>query len=162
MIPTIKIQKNFSDALLPKRSHPTDSGLDVYAYKLERITDDDKSLFEGDSCTIVPNGRIAVDTGISATVDAGYEIQVRPRSGLAYKEGLTVLNTPGTIDESYRGHIKVILINLSNKPKIVSVGERIAQIVVCPVILSEVEEVLILPASGTDRNTGGFGSTGKK
>ena len=99
-----------------------------------------------------------ISTGISVAIPYGYEMQVRPRSGLAAKNGITVLNTPGTIDADYRGEIKVILINLSNKNFKVSKGQRIAQMVLCPVIKAEFEEVDVRPP--TERGKGGFGSTG--
>jgi len=101
-----------------------------------------------------------VSTGFSLSIPKGYEIQIRPRSGLAAKKGITVLNTPGTIDSDYRGEIKVVLINLSKKKFIVKNGERIAQMVVCPIEQVSVEEVREL--SETNRGTGGFGSTGAK
>ena len=94
------------------------------------------------------------------SIPQGYEVQIRPSSGLAAKKGITVLNTPGTIDSDYRGEIKVILINLSKDKFIIKNGERIAQMVVCPIEQVSVEEVKEL--SETDRGTGGFGSTGNK
>lgn len=106
-----------------------------------------------------PGDRSAVGTGLQFEIPQGYEIQVRPRSGLAFKEGLTVINAPGTIDSDYRGEVKVLLVNLSNKPVTVSTGERIAQLVVSPVIQAEWQEETSL--SETERGAGGFGSTGK-
>lgn len=106
-----------------------------------------------------PLERKLIPTGLSIALPDGYEAQVRPRSGLAYKKGITVLNSPGTIDADYRGDIGVILINLSNEDFIIEDGERIAQLVVAPftkVIWQEVNEL-----SETERGTGGFGSTGK-
>jgi dUTP pyrophosphatase len=146
--PTIKIKKNYPDAQLPVRAYKTDSGLDVFVHNINGMINQ----------WIYPNERIFVDTGISATVGEGYEIQVRPRSGNAIKKGLAVLNSPGTIDESFMGHICVILINLSDEEQLIEKGDKIAQLVVAPVILSEVVEVESLDE--TERGSGGFGSTG--
>ena len=107
---------------------------------------------------INPGEKHLISTGIAMAIPYGYEIQIRPRSGLAAKNGITVLNTPGTIDADYRGEIKVILINLSKKNFKVNKKQRIAQMVLCPVIKAEFEEVNELPS--TERGKGGFGSTG--
>lgn len=109
--------------------------------------------------TLQPLERTLVPTGLFMELPSGFEAQIRPRSGLAIKQGLTLLNTPGTIDADYRGEIKIILINLSNEPQTIQHGDRIAQMVVAPfvqVILNEVKEL-----SETDRGSGGFGHTGK-
>lgn len=103
--------------------------------------------------------RAMIPTGLFFEIPAGYEIQVRPRSGLAAKNGVTVLNTPGTIDSDYRGEVKVILINLGNEDFTIKNGERIAQIVVAPVTLGSFQVVDKLDE--TERGAGGFGSTGK-
>ena len=103
--------------------------------------------------------RFAVPTGLFCQIPYGYEIQVRPRSGLAFKNGITCLNTPGTIDSDYRGEIKVILINLGNEPFTINNGDRIAQLVAAPVI--QADFVLTDELDETKRGTGGFGSTGK-
>jgi len=151
-IPPILVKKVFNDAKLPVRAHPTDSGLDVFAY----FKTDELNFIE-----LYPGNRVVVDTGIQATVGPGFEIQVRPRSGLAAKNGITVANAPGTVDEGFRNNIGVILINHSMiNTFTVNKGDKIAQLVVCPVILSDVVEVNELPTS--DRGTGGFGSTGSK
>ncbi|MDY4466574.1 MAG: dUTP diphosphatase [Candidatus Treponema excrementipullorum] len=102
--------------------------------------------------------RVMVPTGLFFEIPQGYEVQVRPRSGLAVKNGVTCLNTPGTIDSDYRGEIKVILINLGQKPFTVKNGDRIAQIVVSPVEQASFCKVDVL--SSTERGEGGFGSTG--
>jgi len=102
--------------------------------------------------------KVVVPTGIAIELPDGYEAQVRPRSGLAAKHGITVLNTPGTIDADYRGEIKVLLVNLGNAPFVIDPGMRIAQLVIAPVVRVEWDEVDEL--SGTARGTGGFGSTG--
>lgn len=109
---------------------------------------------------LAPGKRALVPTGLSMALPAGFEAQVRPRSGLAAKHGVTVLNTPGTIDADYRGEVKVILINLGDDPFEIVRGERIAQIVIAPVLQAELTEVDIL--SETERGSGGFGSTGRK
>ena len=106
-----------------------------------------------------PNERTLVPTGLSVAIPENYEIQVRPRSGLAAKNGISVLNTPGTVDADYRGEIKVILINLSLENFKIEPGQRIAQMVLCPVIKAELVEVDTLPESV--RGSGGFGSTGR-
>jgi dUTP pyrophosphatase len=106
-----------------------------------------------------PGDRAAVPTGLVFEIPPGYEGQVRPRSGLALKHGITILNTPGTIDSDYRGEVKVILINLGSEPYTVHRGDRIAQILFSPVIQAEFIPVMELNES--ERGDGGFGSTGK-
>ena len=108
---------------------------------------------------LAPGARAAVATGFALAIPAGYEVQVRPRSGLALKHGITCLNTPGTIDADYRGEVKVILANLGDAPFPVRRGERIAQLVPAPVLHATLAEVDAL--DDTDRGTGGFGSTGR-
>ena len=108
---------------------------------------------------LAPGERALVPTGLAMALPAGFEAQVRPRSGLAAKHGVTVLNTPGTIDADYRGEVKVILINLGSEPFEINRGERIAQMVIAPVLQAAIAEVDAL--SDTQRGTGGFGSTGR-
>ncbi len=108
---------------------------------------------------LAPGARHAVATGFAIAIPGGYEVQVRPRSGLALKFGVTCLNTPGTIDEDYRGEIKVILANLGSEPFDVRRGDRIAQLVPAPVLRARIVEVDVLDT--TDRGEGGFGSTGQ-
>lgn len=108
---------------------------------------------------IQPMERLMVPTGLFVEIPQGYEIQIRPRSGMAIKQGITCLNTPGTIDADYRGEIKVILINLSNEPQIIQSGDRIAQMVLQKVERIEWKKTDQL--NETDRGSGGFGSTGK-
>jgi dUTP pyrophosphatase len=112
------------------------------------------------SITLSPLERFMVPTGLSIELPDGYEAQVRPRSGLAAKKGLTCLNSPGTIDSDYRGELKVILVNLSNEVQIIEPGERIAQMVIAKYEKVTLEEVQSL--STTERGAGGFGSTGTK
>jgi len=113
-----------------------------------------------DPICVAPGERVLMPTGLYLEVPAGLECQVRPRSGLALKKGITVLNTPGTIDSDYRGEVGVILINLSNENFTIEPNDRIAQLVFCPVIQVTLIETDALESS--DRGTGGFGSTGKK
>jgi dUTP pyrophosphatase len=112
------------------------------------------------SVCVSPGERMLVPTGLYLEIPAGLECQVRPRSGLALKKGITVLNTPGTIDSDYRGEVGVILINLSNENFTIEPNDRIAQLVFCPVIQVTLIETDALESS--ERGTGGFGSTGKK
>ena len=128
---------------LPAYATPGAAGMDVLA---------------AESVTLTPGGRHAVATGFSVAIPAGYEIQVRPRSGLALKHGISVPNTPGTIDSDYRGELKVILINHGGEPFAIQRGDRIAQLVLAPVTQGAWEEVAEL--DGTARGAGGFGSTG--
>lgn len=107
---------------------------------------------------LAPGGRAAIPTGIAVALPAGYEGQIRPRSGLAVHHGVTVLNSPGTVDADYRGEVQVILVNLGADPFVVRRGMRIAQLVVAPVTRAEVIEVTSLPS--TRRAAGGLGSTG--
>lgn len=172
--PMLYIEKIFPDAKTPVKSNITDSGFDIYGYNVKtiyqnyggngerKITDAvliDKAMF-GTSITLSYLERILIGTGISATVGPGYEIQVRPRSGLALKQGLTICNTPGTIDEAYKDEIGIILINLSRAEQTIDISGRIAQLVVAPVALPEIEVVSCLPTN-MDRG-GGFGHTGNK
>ena len=109
--------------------------------------------------TLAPGARAAVATGFAMAIPSGYEVQVRPRSGLALKHGVTCLNTPGTIDSDYRGEVKVILANLGSDPFPIARGERIAQLVPAPVLAATLDEVVALDE--TARGAGGFGSTGR-
>ena len=131
------------DAVLPSYAHPGDAGMDL------RSVDD---------VAIPSGGRALVHTGLVVNLPQGYEAQVRPRSGLALKNGVTVLNTPGTIDAGYRGEIGVILANFGAEPFAVRKGDRIAQMVIAPVTTAEIVETDSI--DDTDRGAGGFGSTG--
>jgi dUTP pyrophosphatase len=114
---------------------------------------------DGAPVTLAPGQYALVPTGLAIALPPGHEAQVRPRSGLAAKHGVTVLNSPGTIDADYRGEIKVILINHGTAPFVISRGERIAQMVIAPVVQAALVPVTTL--SSTDRGAGGFGSTGR-
>ncbi|HZF95621.1 MAG TPA: dUTP diphosphatase [Allosphingosinicella sp.] len=129
---------------LPSYASAGAAGLDVVA---------------AETLTLAPGARHAVATGFAIAIPDGYEVQVRPRSGLALKHGITCLNTPGTIDSDYRGEVKVILANLGAEPFEVVRGERIAQLVPAPVLKASFEEVDDLDTTG--RGAGGFGSTGR-
>ncbi len=136
---------------------PNGEGLPLPAYATEHAAGMD--VVAAESITLAPGARHAVATGFAIAIPHGYEVQVRPRSGLALKHGLTCLNTPGTIDSDYRGEVKVILANLGEQPFEVIRGERIAQLVPAPVIKACFIEVEAL--SETGRGGGGFGSTGR-
>lgn len=107
-----------------------------------------------------PGKRELIPTGLQMALPKGYEAQIRPRSGLAYRNGITMLNTPGTIDADYRGEVKVLAVNLGEETFVIEHGDRIAQMVIAPVTQCEVREADVLP--GTERGEGGFGSTGVK
>ncbi|CDM69548.1 Deoxyuridine 5'-triphosphate nucleotidohydrolase [Clostridium bornimense] len=141
----LKIRKLSEDAIIPFYAHPGDAGLD---------------LFSVEEITIEPGKRKLVATGISIELPKNTEAQVRPRSGLALKYGVTVLNSPGTIDEGYRGEIKVILINHGEEAFKINKGDKIAQMVIMPVLTVDVKEVDML--NDSERGEGGFGSTGRK
>ena len=110
--------------------------------------------------TLQPLERTLIPTGLFVEIPAGYEIQIRPRSGLAIKQGITCLNSPGTVDSDYRGEIKIILINLSSEEQVIHAGDRIAQMIIQKVERAEFEQVEIL--NETERAAGGFGHTGKQ
>ena len=143
----ILIKKLSKTASIPKYETAGSSGMDLAADIDEKIE-------------IKPGDTQIIPTGLSASIPLEFEIQIRPRSGLAAKHQISVLNTPGTIDSDYRGEIKVILINLGKKSFIVEKGLRIAQMVLCPLIKAKIKEVETL--DGTTRGSGGFGSTGTK
>lgn len=138
------------------RRLPHGEGLPLPAYATEGAAGMD--LLAARALSIPPGGRALVPTGLSIALPPGTELQVRPRSGLALKHGITVLNTPGTVDEDYRGEVGVILFNTGTEPFAVARGDRVAQAVFAPVARAAWEEVAELPASA--RGSGGFGSTG--
>ena len=143
----ILIKKLSKTVSIPKYKTAGSSGMDLAADIEEKIE-------------IKPGETKIIPTGLSVSIPQEFEIQIRPRSGLAVKHQLSVLNTPGTIDADYRGEIKVILINLGKKSFIVERGLRIAQMVLCPLIKAKIKEVETL--DGTTRGSAGFGSTGIK
>ncbi|MEO0466746.1 MAG: dUTP diphosphatase [Pseudomonadota bacterium] len=142
------------------RPLPHFEGLDLPAYETAGSAGLDVRAAVADDApvTLEPGKRALIETGLSVAIPQGYEIQVRPRSGLAARHGITCLNTPGTIDSDYRGEVKVILINLGDSPFEITRGERIAQLVLAPVTQLAWSQVDHLPE--TDRGEGGFGSTG--
>jgi len=141
-----RISESFSDILLPKYATDGSSGMDVRAAVNESV--------------VIPVGKVVlVPTNLSVEIPMGYEIQVRPRSGLAAKHGVGVLNSPGTIDSDYRGEIKIILFNFGDKEFIINRGDRIAQLVITEVIKANLVESDDLNSS--ERGAGGFGHTGK-
>ncbi|MDC0472704.1 dUTP diphosphatase [Pelagibacteraceae bacterium] len=143
----ILIKRFSKDVTIPKYETSGSSGMDISAFVKKKLE-------------LEPGNKIIVPTGFSLSIPQGFEIQIRPRSGLAAKKGITVLNTPGTIDADYRGEIKVILINLGKEKFVIENGLRIAQMIVCPLIQANLKETETL--SETDRGAGGFGSTGTK
>ena len=143
----ILIKRLSKDVALPKYETKGSSGLDLAANTDKQIK-------------ILPGKSEIIPTGLAVAIPKNFEIQIRPRSGLAAKSQISVLNTPGTIDADYRGELKVILINLSDKVFVVEKGLRIAQMVLCPVVKATLKEVTEL--ENTERGSGGFGSTGIK
>lgn len=139
----IKIKKLHKDAIIPSYQSPEAAGFDLHALH---------------SHTLKAGERMLIPTGLAFEVENGFELQVRPRSGLALKNGISVLNTPGTVDSDYRGEIRVLLINHSNEDFCINAKERIAQAVVCAVWRASFEEVSEL--SPSVRGEGGFGSSG--
>lgn len=131
---------------------------DLPQYKTSGSSGMDVRACIDETLIIEPGGRTLIPTGLAMKVSEAYEIQARPRSGLALKKGLSLLNTPGTIDADYRGEIKIIMVNLGTEPVEIEDGERIAQLVVCPVVKANI--VLVDELDDTERGEGGFGSTG--
>jgi dUTP pyrophosphatase len=143
----LQVKRLRPDAVLPRYMSELAAGLDLAAAL--------------DAPVVIPAGaRAAVPTGLAIAIAPGHEGQVRPRSGLARRAGVTVLNAPGTIDADYRGEVVVLLVNLGDQPVAIEPGERIAQLVIAPVARAEVEEVNELEPSA--RGAGGFGSTGRR
>lgn len=143
--PKVRFQKLRPGALVPKYMSAGAAGLDLASAADEPIT-------------VAAGARVAVPTGLAFEIPHGFEGQVRPRSGLARKVGLTVVNAPGTIDSDYRGEVQVLLINLGDAPHVIQPGDRVAQLVIAPVTIADLEEATEL--SDTVRGAGGFGHTG--
>jgi len=133
--------------------------VEIPVYKTNGASGMDLMAFIGEPIRIEPNSSYLVPTGLSMAFSDEYEVQIRPRSGLAAKNSITVLNTPGTIDSDYRGEIKIILFNHGTEDFLINNKDRIAQMILTPVVKMELEEIDILP--NTLRGEGGFGSTGK-
>ncbi|MDR3192319.1 MAG: dUTP diphosphatase [Treponema sp.] len=143
--PVVRIVKKDPSLPLPRYETAGASGMDLRAFLAKDVE-------------IPPKGRACLPTGLFFEIPRGYEAQVRPRSGIAAKYGVTVLNSPGTIDSDYRGELRILLINLGEETFRVRNGDRIAQLVICPVSRLPVEEGAVL--AETERGSGGFGSTG--
>jgi dUTP pyrophosphatase len=141
------------------RRLPHGAGLELPDYASVGAAGADVRAAVPEPTVIGPGERFAVPTGIVLEIPEGHEVQVRPRSGLAIKHGVTVVNAPGTIDSDYRGELKVLLVNLSEEPVTIRHGDRVAQLVVAPVYRARFDEVDDVTA--TDRGEGGFGSTGR-
>ncbi len=142
----VKVEMTTTDAVFPKYAYPSDSGFDLHSTQ---------------DLEIGPFGRILVPTGIKVSFPEGYEIQVRPKSGLAIKQGLTVLNTPGTVDQGYTGEIQVIVFNTNNHTVVIPKGMKVAQAVLCPVVNAKyVNFENVSSIEDKDRGDNGFGSTG--
>ncbi len=144
---------------IPVRVEPEGEGLDLPRYQTEHAAGMDLLAAVESDLVLEPGKRALMSTGISIALPSGYEAQIRPRSGLALKHGLTLLNSPGTIDADYRGTISLVLVNHGTEPVSIARGERMAQMVVARVERAELERVSDLPASR--RGPGGFGHTGK-
>lgn len=144
--PRVQFKKLRPDATLPRYMTADAAGMDLVAAISEPVT-------------LAPGASGVVGTGLAMAIPRGFEGQVRPRSGLARKYGVTVLNAPGTIDADYRAEVMVLLVNLGREPFTISAGERIAQLVIAPVAQAELVEVETL--DDTERGAGGFGSTGR-
>jgi dUTP pyrophosphatase len=141
----VEVLPHGRDLPLPERATPGSSGVDL------------RAAIEG-TLTVAPGERVIVPTGLRVAVPAGFEWQVRPRSGLAAGNGVTVLNAPGTVDSDYRGEVSVILVNLGETEFVLTRGDRIAQAVLCPVAAQEIRRCREL--TDTERGSGGFGHTG--
>ena len=142
---TVKFQRHADDVILPDYATPGAAGMDIAAHLDTAVT-------------LAPFARATIATGFSMQLPHGYEAQIRPRSGLALKHGVTIANAPGTIDSDYRGEVAVILINLSQQNFTITSGMRIAQMVIAPVTNCHLDEASHIDIS--DRGTSGFGSTG--
>jgi dUTP pyrophosphatase len=143
---TLKVELTHENAVLPKYAYPSDSGFDLHATE---------------EVIIGPFGRALVPTGLKVSFEEGYEIQVRPKSGLAIKQGLTVLNTPGTVDQGYTGEIQVIVFNTNNTTVTIPKGMKVGQAVLCPVVQGKFVMIeTVKKVEDKDRGNNGFGSTG--
>ncbi len=150
-----------ADVIVEVRRLPHGEGLALPAYQTEHAAGLDlvAAVAEAAPLTLAPGERLLVPTGLAIALPAGFEGQVRPRSGLALKHGITVLNAPGTIDADYRGEVSVVLINHGSESFVIRRGDRIAQLVIAPVHRVQLLPTLVL--SETSRSTGGYGSTGR-
>ena len=152
----INAKRLHPNAVLPAYQTDGAAGMDLYAHNNAGHGRDPTEI----PFTLFPNERTSFGTGIALAIPPGYEGQIRPRSGLAAKHGVTVLNSPGTIDSDYRGEIKVLLINLDSEPVVIKRGDRIAQLVIAPVARAALVDIGDRELSETVRSVGGFGRTG--
>ncbi|NLN93384.1 MAG: dUTP diphosphatase [Candidatus Hydrogenedens sp.] len=143
---------------VPLQKLPHGADLPLPAYATAHSSGVDLPAAVTEPVILQPGKRMAVPTGLALAIPPGYEAQIRPRSGLALRHGLTIINAPGTIDADYRGEIKVLLANLGDEPFTINRGDRIAQLIIAPVVQAHWQVVVDLPE--TDRGTGGFGHTG--
>lgn len=143
----VSIKKLHPDAQIPRYMSPLAAGLDLCAVLQQAVS-------------LTPGQRCLIPTGLAMALPEGYEAQIRPRSGLALRDGITLVNSPGTIDADYRGEVKIIVINHGQKNVVIEHGERIAQMVIAPVVQVELKQVESLDV--TQRNSGGFGHTGRE
>jgi dUTP pyrophosphatase len=157
LIPTIKVQRLTPTAKLPTKTHASDIGYDLYCDMIN-IPNGSETFIETPACVLQAKDIFLVRTGIKATIGDGWELQIRPRSGLALK-GITVSNAPGTIDPSYRGEIQIILINNGKNGVQIKQGDRVAQMV--PALVPSLEIVEVDSLDDTVRGASGFGSTGR-
>lgn len=148
MPPTLRVQRLHPDARLPERMTALAAGMDLAA-----------CLDAAPEMMLAPGARALIPTGLALAIPEGFEGQIRPRSGLAHRHGVTVLNSPGTIDADYRGELRVLLVNFGHAPARIQTGDRIAQLVIAPVAALPVEEVETLDRVDS-RDPAGFGSTG--
>lgn len=150
-----------ANVIVEVRRLPHGEGLALPAYQTEHAAGMDlvAAVAEQAPLTLAPGDRVLVPTGLAVALPVGFEGQVRPRSGLALKHGITVLNSPGTIDADYRGEVSVVLINHGAEPFVIRRGERIAQLIVAPVQRAQLSVAVVL--GETSRNAGGYGSTGR-
>ncbi|SMO75030.1 dUTP diphosphatase [Fodinibius sediminis] len=142
------------------RKLPHAEDLELPSYESDYAAGMDIRAALDEPLELEPGCRALVPTGLQMALPRGYEAQIRPRSGLAYRNGITMLNTPGTIDADYRGEVKVLAVNLGENSFVIEHGDRIAQMVIAPVTQADVEQAQTLP--DTERGSGGFGSTGVK
>lgn len=171
--PTLYIKRLTQTAIIPRYQHSTDSGMDLHydgptfnldpsvveGFETGRYIQTDLETFPEVKYRLVLDNSAKLSTGIAIQLPPNTEAQIRPRSGLADKHGITVVNSPGTVDEGYQGEIKVILMNLGGEPVLINSGDRIAQMVIAPVIRPSILEVKEFTES-SERGDGGFGHTG--
>lgn len=155
----IELKKLYEDSILPKKAHESDAGFDLYVHSFSGCMDGKITLWDIENYNLNPGVRVFIKCGFGMALPEGYEAQIRPRSGLALKYGISIVNSPGTIDPSWRSETGVILINTGINSFVIFKGDRIAQMVIQKLPNTEVVEVDELTDS-TERGSAGFGSTG--